>query len=85
MQSRTIFLLTTSDDVNRLLKDRHSSLPRAGCTDARASPVTHADRHDGGIIITFEDGKTAFYPAALLHSVFAQAEEFLEVEDKRLA
>jgi hypothetical protein len=44
--------------------------------------VTQADRHKGGIIVTFEDGKAAFYPAALLHSIFAQAEEFPEADDQ---
>ena len=38
--------------------------------------VTHADRYDGGVVLTFEDGKTAYYPSALLRSIFPQAEEF---------
>jgi len=34
-----------------------------------------ADMQDNGVIITFSDGKFAFYSAALLHSIFAHAEE----------
>jgi hypothetical protein len=43
--------------------------------------VTHADRHDGGVILTFEDGKTAYYPSTLLRSIFDQAKEFPEVDE----
>ena len=34
-----------------------------------------AGMHDNGAIVTFADGKSAFYSASLLRSVFAQAEE----------
>jgi hypothetical protein len=34
-----------------------------------------ADLHDNGVIATFSNGKLAFYSAALLHSIFAQATE----------
>jgi hypothetical protein len=34
-----------------------------------------ADVQANGVIITFSDGKFAFYSAALLHSIFPQAEE----------
>lgn len=34
-----------------------------------------ADMHGNGAIVTFADGKSAFYSAALLRSVFAMAEE----------
>ena len=37
--------------------------------------VESAEVHDNGVIVTFGDGKFAFYPAALLRSVFGQAEE----------
>jgi hypothetical protein len=43
--------------------------------------VTHVDRHDGGLILSFEDGKTAYYPSTLLRSIFDQAHEFPEVDD----
>jgi hypothetical protein len=36
--------------------------------------VTFADRMDGGVVIEFEDGTTAFFPAKLLHTVLPQAE-----------
>ncbi len=34
-----------------------------------------ADRENNGVIVTFGDGKLAFYSAALLWSVFDQADE----------
>ncbi len=47
--------------------------------------VTYAERLNGGVIITFEDGKCALYSAALLSKTFTQDEtmpdEFLEDED----
>jgi hypothetical protein len=36
-----------------------------------------ADMCDNGAIVTFADGKSAFYSAKLLRSIFAQAEEIL--------
>jgi hypothetical protein len=47
----------------------------------RAPHITHADRYEGGVILTFEDGKTAYYPSALLRAVFNQAEEFPAVDE----
>lgn len=37
--------------------------------------IESAEVHDNGVIVTFADGKFAFYPATLLRSVFGQAEE----------
>jgi DUF971 family protein len=37
--------------------------------------VIEVDRLDGGVIITFDDGKSAFYSASLLRSAFPQAKE----------
>jgi hypothetical protein len=37
--------------------------------------VISADRIDGGLIITFDDGRCAVYSASLLFDTFAQAEE----------
>jgi hypothetical protein len=37
--------------------------------------VESTEVHDNGVIVTFADGKFAFYSAALLRSVFGQAEE----------
>jgi hypothetical protein len=43
--------------------------------NGRPSPrVTFSDRMDGGIVVGFDDGKTAFFPAALLHAVMPQAQ-----------
>jgi hypothetical protein len=45
--------------------------------------VTYAERLNGGVIITFDDGKCALYSAALLHETFTQAENVPdEVEDE---
>ena len=37
--------------------------------------IESAEVYDNGVLLTFGDGKFAFYRAALLRSVFAQAEE----------
>jgi hypothetical protein len=42
--------------------------------------IVSAERLGGGIIITFEDGKSALYPAALMYSMFHQAERLDELE-----
>ena len=38
-----------------------------------------------GVIITFEDGKCAVYSASLLHAMFSQAEEVVELETDETA
>jgi hypothetical protein len=43
--------------------------------------VVAAERLNGGVIITFDDGKCAFYTASLLHSNLAQAKIVEEPED----
>ncbi len=42
--------------------------------------VTDAQRMTDGVIISFEDGKCAFYSAALLYEAIDQAEPFREDE-----
>jgi CheY-like chemotaxis protein len=43
--------------------------------DDRPNPrVTFSDRIDGGVVVGFDDGKTAFFPAALLHATLPQAQ-----------
>ena len=37
--------------------------------------IVHVERLDGGVIITFDDGKCAVYSAALLYATFPQADE----------
>jgi len=37
--------------------------------------VVEVDRLEGGVIVTFDDGKSAFYSAALLRDVLPQAKE----------
>jgi hypothetical protein len=36
--------------------------------------ITFSDRLDNGIVVGFDDGKTAFFPAALLHATLPQAQ-----------
>jgi hypothetical protein len=38
------------------------------------SRVIFTDRLDGGVVIGFDDGKTAFYSAALLRATLPQAQ-----------
>jgi hypothetical protein len=40
--------------------------------------VTSAARIDGGVFITFDNGRCAFYSASLLHLTFPEADEFNE-------
>jgi hypothetical protein len=43
--------------------------------DRRPEPrVIFSDRIDGGMVIGFDDGKTAYYSAALLHATLPQAQ-----------
>jgi hypothetical protein len=42
--------------------------------DTQPEPrVIYSDRIDNGLVVGFDDGKTAFFPAALLYSVLPQA------------
>jgi hypothetical protein len=42
--------------------------------DARPEPrIVSCDRMDGGIVVSFDDGKTALYSAVLLHATLPQA------------
>jgi hypothetical protein len=40
---------------------------------SRIPPDGPQDRMDNGIIVSFDDGKTAFYPATLLYAALPQA------------
>jgi hypothetical protein len=43
--------------------------------DGRPNPcITFSDRMDNGIVVGFDDGKTAHYSAALLHATLPQAQ-----------
>jgi len=44
--------------------------------------IVEAERLDGGVLITFEDGKCARYSASLLHAMFSQAEEVIWSEEE---
>jgi hypothetical protein len=43
--------------------------------------VVYVERLGGGVVIGFEDGRTALYSAAFLHSVFEGAQELSEPEE----
>jgi len=36
--------------------------------------ITFSDRMDNGIVVGFDDGRTAYYSAALLHATLPQAQ-----------
>ena len=42
--------------------------------DRRESRITFSDRMNNGIVVGFDDGKTAYYSAALLHATLHQAQ-----------
>jgi hypothetical protein len=44
--------------------------------------VSYAERAGGGIVITFNDGKCALFPADLLYSTLPHAQEIQELEEK---
>ncbi len=43
--------------------------------------VTSVESMDDGLVISFDNGKSSFYPAALLYSILAQAQEIDTRED----
>jgi hypothetical protein len=47
-------------------------------TDSR---IISADRTSSGIIVTFEDGKSAIYSATLRRAMFSQAQELLDFDE----
>ena len=54
----------------------------------RFAPVTHAEVVDGGVVLTFDGGKSSFLSASLLHEAVCRADELPEfsgAETKALA
>jgi hypothetical protein len=50
--------------------------------ETNSSPrVIVADRFDRGVIIEFDDGKRAFYPAFLLYEILPQAQPITEADN----
>jgi prepilin-type processing-associated H-X9-DG protein len=49
--------------------------------DSREIILESADMHDNGAIVTFADGKFAFYSASLLRSMFPHAKELQGTEE----
>ena len=45
-----------------------------GMSDAIRVRLVEATRTDNGVVLAFEDGETAFYPAALLYSMLLSAQ-----------
>ena len=51
----------------------------------RESRISYSDRMDNGIVVGFDDGNTAYYSAALLHTTLPQAQMMpLDSEDSWL-
>ena len=54
----------------------------------RFAPVTHAEVLDGGVVLTFDGGKSSFLSASLLHEAVSRADElpeFMGAETETLA
>ncbi len=50
--------------------------------ETRPEPrMTYVERLGGGVAIGFDDGKTALYSAALLHSIFESAQELFDPDE----
>ena len=41
--------------------------------------IVHADRLNGGIVIAFDDGEIAFYPATLLHEILSRTQDLTDL------
>ena len=46
-----------------------------------APQVVSAEKLDGGVVISFEDGRSAVYSAELLSEIFRQAREIPEEDE----
>lgn len=44
--------------------------------------VVNVDRMNGDVVVSFEDGVIALYPAALLRSILSQAQVFPEADEE---
>ena len=42
--------------------------------------IVGSERLDNGIVVTFRDGRTLFYPAALLETISSQAEDHTDLD-----
>ncbi|MGI4981448.1 MAG: hypothetical protein ACRYHB_13780 [Janthinobacterium lividum] len=51
-------------------------------TDQTTPHLTSADRLDGNLIITFDDGKCGLYSSDLLYATLAQAKQLHEQDDQ---
>jgi hypothetical protein len=43
--------------------------------------IVGSERLDNGIVVTFRDGRTLFYSAALLETISSEAEDHTDVDD----
>ena len=64
-----------SQSVEKMADERPGSCDPFPMETNPTPRVISADRIDGGLIITFDDGRCAVYSASLLLTTFAQAEE----------
>jgi hypothetical protein len=42
--------------------------------------IVATERLDNGVVVTFRDGRSVFYSAALLHDISARAEDQTDIE-----
>jgi hypothetical protein len=47
--------------------------------------IVGSERLDNGIVVTFRDGRTIFYSAALLETITSQAEDHTDVDGDNMA
>jgi hypothetical protein len=43
--------------------------------------IVGSERLDNGIVVSFRDGRTIFYSAALLETISSQAEDHTDIDD----
>jgi hypothetical protein len=48
--------------------------------DSAEPEIVGSERLDNGIVVTFRDGRSVFYSAALLHLISAQAEDQTDID-----
>jgi hypothetical protein len=46
------------------------------------SAITDVQRMDGGVFVSFGDGRNVFYSASLLKAMISQAQEIFAAEDE---
>ena len=50
--------------------------------DTKESRIAHAERLNGGVVVTFDDGRSVLYSAALLLSCLSEAKELFDESEE---